>query len=321
MKGDIIMKKIISILTISTLLLTTMSISTTAAEQNLLSEISPNDNAPAIGEFISDEEYAQLIAEKEQLGREYYEAICSGDVQTANARLESFKSFGQNVSTQSISTPNNFSANNFSTNSVNSDFKRIGALGQRKQETSNWCGYAAMESLLDHHYQNVTQTNCATYIKNYIETTFGSSWSTNTACPWYMNNGNSSNQFPVPKVLSSKINFGYYPYPYGAAGATAIPASEISWRVVATINSNKGLMVCGTSSGSSSAASHLPGYPNSSKTHWLAIDGYDSSGSYIYIIDPAAGSPAVSWGANLSPLSSVSATKLAAFATSRGLVW
>ena len=67
-------------------------------------------------------------------------------------------------------------------------------------------------------------------------------------------------------------------------------------------------------------ASHLPNYPAQTITHWLAIDGYSNSGNDIFILDPAK-SDAVSWSGSISALYSVSSDKLAAFASSRGLIW
>ncbi len=183
-------------------------------------------------------------------------------------------------------------------------------INQVAQETNYWCGYAAIKSLLDYEGVSMTQTQIANEVYDADE-----------ACPWYLANGDSLSQFPVPNFLKRKTNFTYIPFPYGGAGTTEITANDITTRVVNTIDDGHGVLACGTSYGASSGhASILPGYPASNITHWLAVYGYSSYGSVICIADPAKSS-AISWSGNINRYYTVSATKLASFAHTRGLIW
>ena len=236
------------------------------------------DYAPVIGEFQHEEDWIKLIEEKERIANEYNNVIKRKDYDLASM-------------------------------SSQPSFKRIAIMGQRAQKTDFWCGYAAMESLLDYDYKDMTQYEIANIV-----------YTPDKSCPWYLSNGNSIDQFPVVTALRKYIGYSYIPYPYGAAGSTTLSGSELSWRVKYTICKEHGLMVCGTSALSVNDASHLPNYPAQTITHWLAIDGYSNSGSDIFILDPAK-SDAVSWSGSISALYSVSSDKLAAFASSRGLIW
>lgn len=192
---------------------------------------------------------------------------------------------------------------------ANTTNKRL-AIYQVAQEKNFWCGYAAIKSLLNFEKVDMTQEEIAEKV-----------YSKDLSCPWYLSNGDSKDQFPVPNVLQELTGFVYIPYPYGAAGATTLTGDEVSRRVVSTINNGHGVLACGTSKGNISGhASILPGYPASSITHWVAVDGYDNSGDIIYIVDLAK-SDVISWSDNISRYYSVSSSKLASFASTRGIVW
>lgn len=185
------------------------------------------------------------------------------------------------------------------------------AIYQAKQETSYWCGYAAMKSLLDFEGVVMSQSEIA-----------NKTWTPNAACPWYMANGDSRDQFPVPNVLQELTGFYYAPYPYGVAGATNLTASMISPKIVSTIDKKHGLLACGQSYRKyDKEGSRLPGYPAWAVTHWVAIDGYRSYGDDVWIVDPVADSNMTSWSGGVDKYYLISADKLASFATMRGIVW
>ena len=140
-------------------------------------------------------------------------------------------------------------------------------------------------------------------------------------CPWYLANGDSIDQFPVANFLFDKTDFPYAPFPYGGAGTTDITANDITTRVVSTIDDGHGVLAWGTSYGNiKNHSSILPNYPASKITHWLAIDGYKSGGSEIWIIDPAKSS-VISWSNNINRYYSITASKLASFTQTRGIIW
>ena len=289
------MKKFVLILLAMMLCLS--GITNVFAENYEKIQIESYDNAPAIGQFRYDSEYAAKIAEKERRSKAYYEAKMSGNTKLANDILNEMKT----IYDKSIQDGGNFSplASN----------KRL-AIYQEPQATDFWCGYAAIKSLLDYEDISKSQSTIADEV-----------YDQDSACPWYLSNGDSRDQFPVPTYLSNEIGFFYAPYPYGAAGTTDVKASDIVPKIVSTIDKNYGLMVCGTSYGDRDGdPSILPGYPAVRIGHWLAIDGYKSNGDEIWIVDPAK-SDEVYFSDDIDAYYSVTSDNLAAFAKSKGIVW
>lgn len=288
------MKKTFKKMTAAVMAVTSLAVGIAKMNANASDSENEFDYAPAIGEFQYEEDWIKLIEEKERIANEYNNAIEMEDYDLAS-KIAKKSNLGFSQDIDSISSQ--------------PSFKRIAGIGQRAQEKDYWCGYAALESLLDYHYKNMTQSEIAKIV-----------YSPDKSCPWYLSNGDSAEQFPVVTTLRKYTGFTYIPYPYGAAGSMTLTGSEISWRVKSTICNEHGLMACGTSSANVNSASHLPKYPAKTITHWLAIDGYSDSGNSIYILDPAKSS-AVSWSSSISAMYTVSSDKLAAFASSRGLIW
>ncbi len=254
--------------------------------------------APVIGEFQYDAEYAKKVAQKEELAERYYQAKLSKDTELASkllSALERFETKSTNVPKKTLREIKN---------------KKYLNIWQVAQSTNYYCGYASIKSLLDYEGISKTQNEIA-----------GEVWSTNEPCPWYKSNGNSYDQFLVPKYLKEQTDFHYIPYPYGAAGTTNITTSQIKNRVVATIDNEHGLMACGESKGSTpNHESILPGYPAHNVGHWIVIRGYTSNGDIVVIADPAK-SDAVSFSSDIDAYYSISTSKLRAFIQPKGLVW
>ncbi|GKX29998.1 hypothetical protein SH1V18_24780 [Vallitalea longa] len=282
------MKKLMNLMLV-TIMVMSMGLSASAAINTDV-----EDYAPVIGNFKYDPQVAQKIHHKEMLADKYYNAKVSGNI-------EEMKNYKMQLAPVDKST--------HSLKSTSSTSSRL-SIYQVAQEKNYWCGYAAIKSLLDFEGVSKTQTTIAQEV-----------YKTSNSCPWYLSNGDSRDQFPVPNYLEDKIGFYYIPYPYGAAGTTNVQASNIKPKVVATIDAGHGLMACGRSYGNISGhASILPNYPAKEIGHWLAIDGYKDSGDDTWIVDPAK-SDAVSWGDNISKYYSITTDKLAAFVKARGLVW
>lgn len=242
------------------------------------------DGAPVDGNFVYDPAYAAEIAEKEAAAM-------------ANDGIATFSNTVPNVRLKSGS----FAANS---NNV-----RL-AIYQEPQERNYWCGYAAMKSLLDFEGINKTQLQIAQ--ETYDE---------DSALAWYTIDGSDHSQFPAAVKLKELTGFNYVPYPYGAAGGTNIQASNIDYKIKSTINQGHGVLICGRSYGNIPGhASILPGYPASEIGHWIASDGYKDDAASIWIVDPAR-SDVISWSNNISAYYEVTATKLAAFAKARGIIW
>nr|WP_312576972.1 C39 family peptidase [Sedimentibacter sp.] len=290
------MKKFILILLVVMMIFSLVT-TNVFAESDEKKQIEGYDHAPVIGEFRYDSEYAAKIAAKEQRAKAYYEAKMSGNSKLANDILNEMK------------TTYDKSGQNGGNLAPLASSERLDIF-QVPQETDFWCGYAAIKSLLDYKDIDKTQSTIADEV-----------YGQDSSCPWYLSNGDSRDQFPVPIYLTDEINFVYAPYPYGAAGSTDVEASDIDWRIISTIDSDHGLVVCGTSYGNKlNDPSKLPGYPAVEIGHWLAIDGYKSDGNEIWIIDPAK-SDEVYFSDDIDAYYSVTTVKLAAFAESKGIVW
>lgn len=256
------------------------------------------DFAPVIGEFKYNPEYAKMVREKEELADRYYQAKISGNIELATKLLSEFHEIGMKSTDNPKDNLN-----------VRASYKYLD-VWQVPQSTNYYCGYASIKSILDYHRVNKTQDEIAEEV-----------YSINDSCPWYLMNGNSYDQFPVPKYLKEKTGFNYAPYPYGAAGSANISISDVRRRVVSTLDDEQGLMACGSSKGSESEhESILPGYPSYDVNHWIVVRGYKKYGDTIFIADPAKSS-AVSFSDNIRAYYSVSASKLRAFIQPRGLVW
>lgn len=184
------------------------------------------------------------------------------------------------------------------------------AIQQQGQETNYWCGYAAIQSLLQFEYILHSQTVIAAAV-----------YSTGSACPWYLTNGNSTSQFPAAVYLTNEISgFSYVPFPYGPAGSNPPSASDLKTRLTGTVNSGHGVLACGTSKASSGDASHLPNYPSFNVNHWIVIKGYYNYGNNVYIADPAKSS-AVSWSGNIVAYYDIPTSSLQAFVAPKGIIW
>lgn len=264
-------------------------IGVTAQESNLLYS---GDCGPAIGAFVSDPEMERLIIEKEAAMNHYIE---TGDITP-------FKNVGKGQeariqSSQHESQPQRYFARNL-------------AVTQFPQTTSTYCGYAAIQSILDYNGISKTQPQIAS----------DSVFLGNSACPWYISNGNSISQFPAAVYLKNQTGYAYAPWPYGSAGANPPTELQIKVRVTTAIDADRPILALGTSKGDSSDPSHIDGYPNRDIHHWLVVKGYNENGDSVYIADPAKSS-AVSWSSSIYAKYSITTEKLTAFVAPKGIIW
>lgn len=268
------------------------------------------DAAPIIGngKIKLDPNMTKLVQEKEKLASEYYKAKMVGDTLKINTILNTANE-GRKI--RQHNTRNNTKNNEYQPNVyIDPIERRCLYFRQHPQERSYYCGYAAIQTLLDYDriYRSQTEIADAVYRRD-------------SACPWYLSNGNSRDQFPVPVYLTRMLDYAYIPFPYGEVETRELTPYEIKERVVYTTDRRYGVMACGESKGKrKNHPSILPDYPSWNVSHWLAIEGYLDWGNRIYIVDSAK-SDAVSWGWRIRRYYDVSTYTLAAFASHRGLIW
>lgn len=182
---------------------------------------------------------------------------------------------------------------------------------QVPQERDYWCGYAALKSLLDYEDIKMTQYEIAEEL-----------YDPDLPCPWYTIYGTQTSQYYIPKYLNKKLDdITYVPYSPQLVGTNDLEASEVQLRIVSTINSGHGVIVGGESYRAyDQVGSWFPGYPTTVTRHFVAVDGYMSGGSEIWIVDPAK-SDVIPWSDSISEYYSVPIEKLASYASAMGIVW
>lgn len=226
--------------------------------------------------------------EKEEKANLYYQAKINGNISVGRSALSD--------------------KNNFNTQSFYSTSKRLSML-QKPQDTGYWCGFASLESIIDYEGMDKTQTDICYDI-------YGTESSTQTL-GWYENNSDTLDQYKGVSYLRDQTSFAYAPFPWAPVGTVAITADEVTTRIVSTIDGEHGCMALGESTTNNKLH---PNYPNAKIGHWIAIDGYLNSGDDIYIID-SANSDAISWSVKPPSYYSITNSKLASFAASRGIFW
>ncbi|MDR2044512.1 MAG: C39 family peptidase [Clostridium sp.] len=252
-----------------------------------------DDHAPMIGEISDNLEKPAYITQKESVAFSYY-----------LEKMDSWSNIG------------------IMRGSAN-EYEAVLSLSQVPQDTSTYCGFAAVKSVLTYKAVHLTQTQAN--IKTQAETLCNDTGE--DSLPWYIGNGTSysTNFFPAAAVLNYYLGYHYYT-PFGP-WSSAMTTSSIEAKIVYDIDQSLPVLVCGVS-GPNSAASHMPNYPNSNKSHWLVVKGYSDYGDTIVIADPAKSS-AVSWSSNISAVYTVSIGKITDYAnatgasgySARGLIW
>lgn len=247
--------------------------------------------APIIGEFQSDD---ALIAEenaKSDMAQKYYQAKMNGDYGLAASYLNQNAKGMNSVAALSTARATSKTLN----------------MPHYPQETDYYCGYAAIQSILAEAGIYQSQTQIAEGSHN-----------TYSSLPWYYSDYSSLSQYPARVYLKNNTGYNYVPFPLAVAGSTSISKADMEYKVVFTIDQGYGVLVAGESRGGETSC--LPGYPSHTVNHWIAINGYSSSGASIKVVDPAKSS-AVWWSEGISSNYSVSSTTMSAYASARGIIW
>ena len=186
---------------------------------------------------------------------------------------------------------------------------------QNPQDTNYYCGYAALQSMLEFHDIYKTQSQIAS-----------EAYSQTNSLAWFIGSEAQSSDwtaYPAAAYLSAYLNHSFRPFnSYFGTFTESTLLEKIKYNVDIM---EEGILVCGVSKGNNSNGSKLPNYPSSDITHWIIIDGYyldtdTQEVTAISFVDPAK-SDEVSWSDPISAYSETTLTTMFKFAQGRGIIW
>lgn len=196
-------------------------------------------------------------------------------------------------------------------------YVRLGKMYQYPQERDYWCGYSALQSLVNNEYltrlpywnYEFSQSTIASYLYNNISYfpdpyTYG-----NELGQWYggasfdPNSLSDLELIPAVMMLRNQCGANYW------AANNSISRASMASKLHMSLNNAHGVMVCGQ--GSSLNGHYYGG-------HWIAIDGYRDYSwgeSTYYVVDPAGQSPALDYGWSIERYYDVTISELYSFFT------
>jgi hypothetical protein len=181
------------------------------------------------------------------------------------------------------------------------------AANQAPQETSYYCGPAAVHEALGAVGVSLSQAAAASALRT---TTAGTAWS---------GGGTSPSGYPVPDVLNRYQSRNYYvPQPVGSATSSAIQTYESDLEMdISAIRAPVVGNAWETPSGY-----HLVGHPGGAQIfHWFEIRGYYGSGSTTLYEDSVHGATSISWSGNVPAYSNLPSYQIVSIVGGRGYVW
>jgi hypothetical protein len=178
---------------------------------------------------------------------------------------------------------------------------------QTPQQTSYWCGPAAVHEALDALGVSLSQSAAATALHT---TTGGTAWS---------GGGTSPSGYPVPDVMNRYQSRNYYvPQPVSSATSSAISTYENDLEMdISAIRAPLIGNVWEVPNGL-----HLNGHPGNLQIfHWFEIRGYYGSGGTTLYEDSVHGAPSISWSGSVPAYSSQPSSQIVTMLGGRGYVW
>lgn len=185
---------------------------------------------------------------------------------------------------------------------------------QRPQQTSYWCGPAAVSGALAVRGVAVSQRTAASLLRT---TSDGTDWSgTNAKVPKAYRTG-----YPVADVLTYKLRgqgAHYYPV-WLDYNPTATQKARYRTRLVADID--RGWDLVGNA-WEVPGGPHLVGHPGNQEIfHYFTIRGYTRSGTDTRYQDSVHGASSISWSSGVPAYSTMSSNTIAVIVGGRGYVW
>lgn len=183
------------------------------------------------------------------------------------------------------------------------------AANQQAQQTSYWCGPAAVVEALGQMGVSITQQTAA---KKLGTTPDGTGWS----------GGPTSTGHPVPDVLNLYQSRNYYiPWAVPLTPSSSDIANYKSFLVNNIVNPPAAPLVGNAYEGPGSRF-RLTGHPGDRKIfHWFDIRGYTNSGGSTMYEDSVHNATTVSWYAGVPAYSTQPSNEIVTILGGRGYVW
>lgn len=190
--------------------------------------------------------------------------------------------------------------------------QQLGKMYQYPQERYYWCGYSALQTLVNNEcltrfpswYFEFSQSTIASYLYNNINYFPNPYTNGNELGQWYggdyFDPGSEEHLYYMPavKMLRDFCGANYW------AANHSISRASMTAKLHSSLNNGHGVMMCG--SGDALNGQYYDG-------HWIAIDGYRDyswgEGTY-FIVDPAGQSPALSYGPYIKRYYAVKSSQL-----------
>jgi hypothetical protein len=179
---------------------------------------------------------------------------------------------------------------------------------QTPQQTSYWCGPAAVHEALDALGVSLSQSAAAAALHT---TTDGTAWS---------GGGTSPSGYPVPDVMNRYQSRNYYvPQPVSSATSSAIGTYENDLEM--DIGGIRAPLI-GDAWETQYSSYHLNGHPGDRTIfHWFEIRGYYGSGGTTLYEDSVHGATSIGWSASVPAYSSLPSNQIVSIVGGRGYVW
>jgi Peptidase_C39 like family len=180
---------------------------------------------------------------------------------------------------------------------------------QQPQQTSYWCGPAAVAEALGQMGVSISQSTAA---KKLGTTTDGTAWS----------GGATSTGHPVPDVLNLYQSRNYYiPWSVPTTPSSTDIANYKTF-LVSNIVNPPAVPLVGNAYETRSSHYHLNGHPGDRTIfHWFDIRGYTSNGGSTMYEDSVHNATTVSWYQSVPAYSTQPSNEIVTITGGRGYVW
>lgn len=183
------------------------------------------------------------------------------------------------------------------------------AANQQAQQTTYWCGPAAVSEALGQRSYSLSQASAASQLKT---TTDGTAWS-----GVYVSTSPATG-YPVADVMNNRTASSFY-VPI-AVSYTATTADKTNYQPRLVTDVLGGWPIVGNA-WEVAGYDHLVGHPFDQVIfHWFDIRGYANSGADTLYEDSVAGS-SITWAAGVPAYSTIASDMVVSLMGGRGYIW